>query len=152
MELLGGGLRIIVSPIESFTNRSSVEKVWYDSDRTHDDKMPHAPLARVSNVIALVIVVLLITGPVWDFIPWTLTPITSFQGKFRYVLSIFLCHLGALGWVVGLLLLVNVLRQKRPTGLFQSAALISLCFWQAWESSQGVVRIWTQFIDCLRHF
>jgi uncharacterized membrane protein YidH (DUF202 family) len=152
MKLVGGGLQMIFSPIKSFTRRSSVEKIWYDSDRADDDKMPNSLSVLISNGIALVIVILLVTGPVWDFIPWTLTPLSSVLGKVRFLINIFLCHLGALGWLVGLLLFVNVLRQKRPTGLFQSAAIIAFCFWQAWESSQGVVRVWTHLIHWLRHF
>jgi hypothetical protein len=73
MKLFGGGLRMIFSLIKSFTRRSSVEKIWYDSDRADDDKMPNSLSVLISNGIALVIVILLITGPVWDFIPWTLT-------------------------------------------------------------------------------
>ena len=152
MKLFGGGLRMIFSPIKSFTRRSSVEKIWYDSDRADDDKMPNSISVLISNGLALLIVILLLTGPVWDFIPWTLTPLSSVLGKVRFLINIFLCHLGALGWLVGLLLFVNVLRQKRPTGLFQSAAIIAFCFWQAWESSQGVVRVWTHLIHWLRHF
>ena len=64
-------------------------------------------------------------------------------GPFRLV------RLGALGWLIGLVLLVNVLRQKRWTGLIQSAALIALCFWQAWQSTHGVIRIWTNLIHWL---
>jgi hypothetical protein len=147
LQLLGGAIQILLSPIKGFTRRSSVEKVWYDSNRADDDKLPNSLSVLISNGIALVIVVLLVTGPLWDFIPWRLTPVASPLGKFRFLIGIFLCHLGALGWLPGLLLLVNVLRQKRPTGLLQSAGLIAFCFWQAWDSSCGVVRIWTQLIQ-----
>jgi hypothetical protein len=152
LELLGGGLRTLVSPGSAFARRPSVEKVWYDSNRADDDKMPSSLSMRISNGIALLIVILLITGPIWDFIPWALTPVTSPQGKFRYLIAIFLCHLGSLGWLIGLLLLVNLCRQKRWTGLVQTIALISFCFWQAWLSTQGVVRIWSHLINWLPKF
>jgi glycosyltransferase involved in cell wall biosynthesis len=151
-QLLMGGFRLMFSPVKFFTQRSSVEKVWYDSNRTDDDKMPNSVGVQISNGIALVIMIVVATGPVWDFIPWTLTPLDSLLGKYRYFISIFLCHLGALGWLIGLVLFVNVLRQKRWTGLIQSAALISICFWQAWESTHGVIRIWTHFLRWLAHF
>jgi len=118
------------------TQRSSVEKVWYDSDRADGEKMPNSLASQLSNGIALVLTMVLVTGPVWDFIPWTLTRLNSLLGKYRYITNIFLCHLGTLGWLLGQALLVNVLRQKRWTGLIQSAALIAFCFWQAWAFTQ----------------
>ena len=152
VQLLGGGVRMLFSPVKFFTQRSSVARVWYDSDRADDDKMPSSLAFQISNGIALVVMVVLVTGPVWDFIPWTLTPLESLLGKYRYISGIFLCHLGALGWLIGLVLLVNVLRQKRWTGLIQSGVLIAFCFWQAWESTHGVIRIWTHFIRWMAHF
>jgi hypothetical protein len=152
VQLLGGGVRMMLSPVKFFTQRSSVEKVWYNSNRADDDKMPNSLAVQISNGIVLVIMIVVVTGPVWDFIPWRLTPLDSPLGKYRYFISLFLCHLGTLGWLIGLVLLVNVLRQKRWTGLLQSAALIGLCFWQAWESTHGVIRIWTQFIRWLARF
>jgi glycosyltransferase involved in cell wall biosynthesis len=151
-QLLMGGVRMLFSPVKSFTQRSSVEKVWYNSNRADDDRIPNSLSVQISNGIALVIMIVVVTGSVWDFIPWTLTPLDSPQGKYRYFISIFLCHLGALGWLIGLVLLLNVLRQKRWTGLIQSAALITICFWQAWESTHGVIRIWTHFLHWLAHF
>jgi glycosyltransferase involved in cell wall biosynthesis len=151
-QLLMGGVRMMFSPVKFLTQRSLVEKVWYDSNRNDDDRMSNSLVVQISNGIALVIMIIMVTGPVWDFIPWTLTPLDSPLGKYRYFISIFLCHLGALGWLIGLVLLVNVLRQKRWTGLIQSVALIAICFWQAWKSTQGVVRIWTHFLHWLAHF
>jgi glycosyltransferase involved in cell wall biosynthesis len=151
-QLLLSGLRMIFSPVKLFTQRSSVETVWYNSNRADDDRISTSLAVQISNGIALVIMIVVVTGPVWDFIPWTLTPMDSPLGKYRYFISIFLCHLGTLGWLIGLVLLVNVLRQKRWTGLLQSAALISICFWQAWESTHGVIRIWTHFLSWLAHF
>src|SRR5262249_46513221 len=132
-QLLMGGVRMIFSPVRLLTQRSSVEKVWYNSNRANDDRMPNSFGVQISNGIALVITIVVVTGPIWDFIPWTLTPLDSPQGKYRFVTGIFLCHLGTLGWLIGLVLLVNALRQKHWTGLIQSAALIGICFWQAWE-------------------
>jgi glycosyltransferase involved in cell wall biosynthesis len=151
-QLLLGGARMMFSPIKLFTQRSSVAKVWYNSNRADDERIPNSLAVQISNGIALVITIIVVTGPVWDFIPWTLTPLDSPRGRYRYFTGIFLCHLGMLGWLIGLVLLVNVLRQKRWTGLIQSAALIGICFWQAWESTHGVVGIWTNFLRWLTHF
>lgn len=151
-QLLMGGVRMMFSPIKLFTQRSSVEKVWYNSNRADDDRMPSSLAVQISNGIALVIIIVVVTGPVWDFIPWTLTPLDSLQGKYRYFTGIVLCHLGTLAWLIGLVLLVNVLRQRRWTGLIQSIALIGICFWQGWESTHGVIRIWTYFLRWFARF
>ena len=151
LQLLGGGIRMIFSPTKFLTQRSSVEKVWYDSNREDDDKMPNSLATRISNGIALAVLIVLVTGPVWSFIPWTLTPVDSLLGKYRHLNRILFCHLGTLGWLPGLVLLVNVFRQKRWTGLIQSAALIAFCFWQAWRSTNGVIQMWTHSIHWLAH-
>ena len=40
LELFLGGIRMVFSPHKMFTERSAVEKIWYDSERADDDKMP----------------------------------------------------------------------------------------------------------------
>src|SRR5208283_833487 len=122
--------------------RSSVEKIWYDSNREADDKMPDSLAVQVSNGIALLIIIVLVTGPVWNFIPWSLTPWGSPLGKIRLVIEIFLCHVGLILWPCATVLFVNLLRQKRWTGLIQSGALIVLFSWQAWQCTRGVIWFW----------
>src|SRR6266496_4337552 len=102
LQLLAGVIRMIFSPTKFLTQRSSVEKVWYDSNRQDDDKMPNSLAARISNGIALAVLIVLVTGPVWSFIPWTLTPVDSLLGKYRYFNRILFCHFGTLGWLPGL--------------------------------------------------
>jgi hypothetical protein len=112
-----GGVRMMFSPVKFLTQRSLVEKVWYDSNRTDDDRTPNSLAVQISNGIALVIMIVVVTGPVWNFIPWTLTPLDSPLGKYRYFISIFLwgfkggsdvalirywtCHLGTTGFGFG---------------------------------------------------
>lgn len=144
MELLAGGIRMAFSPFKSFTQRASVEKVWYDSNRADDDKMPTSVAARVSNAIGFLFVIVVVTEPIWSFIPWSLTPLTSPQGKIRFVISIILCHAGVFFWAIGLFLFANLLRQKRWTGLLQSMALIGFCVWNAWGATHGVIRFWNR--------
>jgi hypothetical protein len=134
------------------TRRSSVEKVWYDSNRANDDKMPDTLAVKVSNGLAFLIIIVLVTGPIWDFIPWSLTPWGSPLGKIRFVIGIFLSHVGLILWPCAIVLFVNLLRQKRWTGLIQSVALIVLCSWQAWDSTRGVVWSWTHLFHWLAHF
>jgi hypothetical protein len=103
LQLLVGGVRMVSSPFKTFTQRSSVERVWYDSNRADDDKMPKTLAVRVSNGIALVVVIALATGPAWNLIPWSLTPMGSPLGKFRLAIGTLLCHAGLLFWPVAII-------------------------------------------------
>jgi len=143
LQLLLGGLSVILSPFKSFTQRSSVEKVWYDSNRADDDKMPDSLTVRISNGIALVVIIALITEPIWSLVPKSLTPLSSPIGKVRFGVGFFLGHLGLSFWPVAAVLVVNLLRQKRWTGLLQSLALIAFLVWNAWGATIWVIRSWT---------
>ena len=149
LQLLFGAARVIFSPLKMLTQRSSVQKIWYDSNRADDDTMPDSPAVRISNAVALLIVLVLITGPLWNFIPWSLTPLASPQGKIRIVIGIFLCHVGLFFWPLAIVLLANLLLQKRWTGWMQSVALIAFFSWQAWDSTKGVIWAWTRLFHWL---
>lgn len=142
LQLLGVCVKAILSPLKMFTHRSSVEKIWYDSNRERDDKMLGSLPARISNGSTLIVLVVMLTGPIWTFIPWSLTPLTNPLGQMRFVVAMFLCHVGLLFWPLAAILFVNVLRQKRLTGLIQSAALITVFTWQGCECVRGVVWTW----------
>ena len=142
LQLLIGGVRMVFSPCKTFTRRASVEKIWYDSDRTDDDKTPNSLVTRVSNGVVLLIVLALLTGPLWNFVPKSLTPLTSPIGTMRFVVGTIHCHLGLLFWPFSIILLANLLRQKRCTGLIHSGALIAFSFWQAWGCLRCVFHIW----------
>jgi glycosyltransferase involved in cell wall biosynthesis len=152
LQLLAGGVRVALSPVKMFTQRSSVEKIWYDSNRADDDTMPNSLAVRLSNGITLVVVAVALTAPIWGLTPWSLTPLASPLGKARFVVGTFLCHVGLLFWPIAGVLLVNLLRQKQWTGLIQSIGLIAFSAWQGWGAVHGVVRIWTLFCHWLAHF
>jgi glycosyltransferase involved in cell wall biosynthesis len=153
LQLLGRCARLALSPATAVTRRSSVEKIWYDSNRARDDVMPNTVGFRVSNAFALLIAIVLITAPLWTFIPWSLTPLSSPVGKIRFVIRMVFAHAGVVIWpCVGLVLFVNLLRQKRWTSVVQSVALIALCSWFAWGAARGVIWTWTLFCQWLAHF
>lgn len=143
LQLLAGGVRLLISPVKFFTQRAPVEKVWYDSNRADDDKLPSTWNARISNTIALLFLLVLITEPVWHFIPWSQTPVGSPLGNLRFAISFLLCHIGLFFWPLGAVLLVNLLRQKQWTSVIHSVALIAFIWWEATGATRGVVRIWT---------
>lgn len=142
LQLIAGGVRILLSPIKFFTHRAHVEKVWYDSNRADDDVMPNSLGVRISNGIALVLILVVITEPAWHFVPRSLTPLGSVAGNIRFAVGFGLCHLGLFFWPLGGVLLVNFLRQKRWTGVIQSVVLIAFLWWQAWGATTSLVWIW----------
>jgi glycosyltransferase involved in cell wall biosynthesis len=152
LQMLATCARTALSPSKMLTRRSSVERIWYDSNRENDDKMPNSLAFKVSNAIALLIMMALLTGPVWYFIPRSLTPLASPLGKFRFVDRMFLCHVGLVFWPLTIVLLRYLLRQKQWTEWIKLAALFAFCLWQAWESTQGVIRIWTTLYHWLTQF
>ncbi|MFZ0827694.1 MAG: glycosyltransferase [Verrucomicrobiia bacterium] len=144
--------RAIVSPFKTFTRRSSVEKVWYDSNREADDIMPITPGVKVSNGVALLVTVLLVTGPLWNFIPWSLTPWASPLGRIRLVIEIFLCHAALALWPITSVLVWNLLRRKQWVEWMKMAALCAYCLWQAWVCTRGVIWFWTRLCHWLAHW
>jgi glycosyltransferase involved in cell wall biosynthesis len=149
LQLLIGVVGAILFPRKMFTSRSSVEKVWYDSDRTTDEEMPKGLNARLGNAITFVVIAALLTGPIWNFVPRSLTPLTTYIGKYRMAIGITLSHIGLLLWPVALLLLVNLVRQKRWTSVLHSLALIGFCGWQGWCSARTVLWAWTWLFDLI---
>lgn len=149
-QMLLGAVRILISPVKMLTQRVSVEKVWYDSNRSDDDKMPNSFLARVSNGVALLFVVVALTEPLWTRLPWSLTPVHTLLGNLRLTTALLLCHLGVLlCWPVAIVLLVNLLRQKRWTGVIQSTLLIAFCLWNAWGATGAVIWMWKRVCQWL---
>jgi len=152
LTMLAGGVRLVVSPIRMFTERSLVEKVWYDSDRSDDDKMSSSFAVRMSNGIVLVLLLVMLSGPVWNFVPRYLTPLDTPAGKVRLAIGAFNCHVGLLFWPIAIVLLINLLRQKRWTGSAQSLVLIAICLWLALDATGGAIRVWTLFVQWMMHF
>lgn len=142
LEMLAGLVRLAFSPIKSFTRRSFGEKVWYDSNRADDDIMPDSLGVRISNGLALVILIVALSEPLWTRLPWSLTPLATPLGKARMITNVILCHLGLLFWAPALILFVNLLRQKRWTGVIQSIALIAFFVWNAWGATRVTFWFW----------
>ncbi|MEY2428248.1 MAG: hypothetical protein QOJ40_1133 [Verrucomicrobiota bacterium] len=148
LQVLATVVRTALFPRKMLTRRSSVKKIWYDSNRGHDDRMPRSLAVQISNGIALAVLIVFMSGPIWNFIPDDY-PLASPLGKIRFAIVTFLCHVELVLWPFAIILFVNLMRQKRWTGLVQSVALIAFCSWQAWDSTQGVVWIWSHFYHWL---
>lgn len=143
-QLMVGAVRLLFSPVKFFTHRKHVEKIWYDSNRADDDAMPNSLVVRISNGIALVFLLVMLSGPLWNFVPHSWTPLDSPLGQIRRGIGIFICHVTLVCWPIAVVLFVNVLRQKRWTGLIQSALMIGFCVWQGCISMRVVLWTWTE--------
>ena len=143
LQLMAGAVRMIFSPVKMITQRSSVQKIWYDSNRADDDKPPDSFTARISNSVAFVLLLVLLTAPLWDFVPLSWTPLSSPRGKVRFVLATFVCHVCLIFWPIGLFLFSTLLRRKHWIEWLKLAALCAFSFWQAWSATGCIIRIWT---------
>ena len=145
-------LRMVFSPAKMLTQRASVEKIWYDSNREDDESMPDSLSARVFNVVLFVFTMVLLTGPLWYLVPRSLTPLSSPLGKFRFGAGIVLCHAGLILWPLSFVLLLHLFRRRQWLEWIKLSALFAFCLWQAWGSTEGAIRIWTQIGHWLAEF
>ena len=144
-EMLLGVLRLMLSPVKFFTHRASVQKIWYDSNRTADHILPNSWVTRISNVIALLFVLVLLSGPLNHLVPWEWTPRDSLSGQIRVAMGILCSHVGLILWPLAMVLLVNLLRQKHYTNVIQSVVWIAFCAWQGWGAVRVVIWAWSAF-------
>jgi hypothetical protein len=144
--------RTLLSPLKAFTQRSSVEKIWYDSNRENDDRPPASLAAKVSNGIVLLLVIVLFSGTLWSFIPRSLTPWNSPLGKMRFVIGVFLCHAGLISWPFAVFLFVQLFRRRHWIEWIKMAMLTAVCFWLAWGATRGVIGFWPWLFRRLAHF
>ena len=143
-ELLLGAVRMLFSPVKFLTDRTPVQKIWYDSNRATDHILPNSWLMRISNFIALLFILVMMSGPLGNLVPWDWTPRDGLSGQIRVAMGIFCSHVGLVLLPLALVLLVNLLRQKRSTGIIQSAGWIAFCVWQGWGAVRVVIWAWSE--------
>jgi glycosyltransferase involved in cell wall biosynthesis len=135
-------LRAILRGRNLFTSRESVKGIWYESNRAPENKTSGAIRVRIVNSLLLLATIALVTGPVWNFVPWAATPLTTAFGKLRFVDAFFICHVTLLFWPFAILLFINLFRQPWSREWIRMAATTAFFFWQAWHSAINVVAIW----------
>lgn len=143
-EALAFFARVIFHPIKIFTNRSFVQKIWYDSNRQNDNITPNTLGSRISNTIALLITISFITAPFLEFVPWSVTPLSTTIGKIRFINAFFLIHISLIFWPLTFWIGQNLLRFKLSFEWLRLAAIFALCWWQALESTFGFFSVWTR--------
>jgi glycosyltransferase involved in cell wall biosynthesis len=135
-------LRAILRGRKLFTSRESVKGIWYDSNRAAENKTGNPIRLRIVNGLLLLATISLLTGPVWNFVPWAETPLSTLFGKLRFVDAFFICHVTLLFWPFAILLFSNLLRQPWSREWIRMAATTAFFFWQAWHSAINVAAIW----------
>jgi len=149
-----GGLQMVAALVrmaffpKMLTRRASVDKVWYDSNRDTDDQPSSSIAIRLSNFILLMIMIALISGPIW-LIPWPQTLIDSPLGTVRFVCNIIGVHVGLILWPCAYFLIQILLKQKRWVERIKLAVLIVLCVWLAWGNTLECIGVWTWALQCL---
>jgi hypothetical protein len=143
-------LRMAVQP-QMLKQRATVHGMWYDSDRTQDDRIEATWLERGLNVGLLVLMLVIIAGPALMFVPWSYTPPDSWLGEARYAIAIFGCHVGLLLWPCLYFLVCILMRQKRFIEQVKLVVLIFLCIWFGWGAATEVYWFWLGVINSLAH-
>jgi len=147
LQMLTALIRMAFFP-KMLTQRSSVKKIWYESNREDDETNSRSLAVQASNIIALLIVLVLVTLPIW-IVPWPQTLIASPLGTVRFIALIILAHVGLVLWPCAWFLLFSLFRQKRWLERIKLVALIILSLWYAWSSTRGVIWIWTRLYHWL---
>jgi hypothetical protein len=123
-------------------DRSSVEKIWYESNRDEDDRLIDSVAVQVANAAMLLLTVAVITGPLWGFVPWSVTPRSSLLGQVRIGIAVVSCHVAIVLWPCAYFLVRAIFTQRRWLERLKTIALFILCVWLAWSGTKIVVLFW----------
>jgi cellulose synthase/poly-beta-1,6-N-acetylglucosamine synthase-like glycosyltransferase len=141
IRMLAGLFRMGIMP-RILKDRSSVEKIWYQSDRDDDDRLIDSVAVQVVNAAMLLFTLAVITGPLWELVPWSVTPRSSMIGQVRIAVAIVSCHVALVLWPCAYFLLRAFFRQRRWIERAKVIALFALCVWLAWGGTEVVVQFW----------
>jgi glycosyltransferase involved in cell wall biosynthesis len=142
------GIRVLASLMRMgfmprmLRDRSSVQKIWYESDRVSDDSVFDSVSVQVATAAMLLFTLAVITGPLWEFIPWSVTPRPSLLGQVRIGIAVVSCHVSLVLWPCAYFLLRTFFRQRRWMERAKVIALFTLCVWLAWSGTEVVAQFW----------
>jgi hypothetical protein len=140
-------LRMAFSP-GLLKQRNAVENVWYDSNREHDDNVSTSLAVRTSNFLALIILLAIITGPLW-LIPWPAKWENGPLGYVKFGVQVIGLHVGILLLPCCYFLGRALIRQKRWVERIKFALLLALCLWLACGNTLELVRFYRWVIGTL---
>jgi glycosyltransferase involved in cell wall biosynthesis len=128
--------------------RSSVRKVWYDSNREADDRNSASIAMRLSNFILLLIMFAIISGPIW-LIPLPQSLEEGPLGDVKFAINVIGLHVGLLLWPCTYFLLRILRRQTRWPVRIQLVTLTVLCAWVGWNNALDLTGFWMWVVQGL---
>lgn len=134
-------LQIAVLP-SHLKNRKNVERVWYVSNRSSETAGDSLP-GRLSNFCALIIMLLLISIPIW-VVPWPKFLLDGPLGQLKHFCAVVVTHVGLVLWPCSLFLAQKKLAERLKIGL-----LILVCVAVAFAASLDVLEFWRHILKSL---
>jgi glycosyltransferase involved in cell wall biosynthesis len=122
--------------------RSSVKKIWYDSNRTESRKALDLLITQGANAFLLLITLVLLTDPFFGIFPRLRTLIGGPLSVVRFAADILLCHVFLVVWPCAVFLLRSLFQQTRWLERIKIIGLIALCLWFAWKVTGVVIWFW----------
>jgi glycosyltransferase involved in cell wall biosynthesis len=136
-------LRIAFIP-SNLRNRQNVENIWYESDRTIEDA-GNSVFGRVSNFLALVVMLTLITIPLW-VVPWPGSLMAGTFGQIKTFAGIIVVHVGLTLWPCSLFLFRTFVQQTKCLERAKTGLLIGMALFLAIGSSIRVLDLWKSLL------
>jgi hypothetical protein len=144
LQMVAALLRMAFFP-KMLTRRAAVGTVWYESNRESDHLVSSSLAIKLSNAILLVIMVSIITGPIW-LLPWPERYFDGPLGTMRFVSYVVGVHVGLLLWPCAYFLTRILLKQRRLLEQLKLIVLIVLCLWVGWGNTCEFVGFWRSIL------
>lgn len=141
LRMIGTLVRIGFFP-KTLRQRSSVKKIWYDSNRDESRGIPDLLITQAANAFLLTVTTVLLTDPIFDHVPRLKALIGSPLSDIRFAVNILLCHVFLVLWPCAGFLLRGLFQQTRWLERVKVVGLIALCVWFAWPVTRGVIWFW----------
>jgi uncharacterized RDD family membrane protein YckC len=148
LQMLTAIVRIAFVP-KMLSRRSSVKELWYDSDRAAGERSRNSLAIRASNAVMLLVMIVIVAGPIFLFVPWSWTPPGSTVGEIRWGMAIVSCHVSLVLWPSAYYLFRSLLRQKRWIERIKLTVLVALCLWFGWGGTREVLLFWNWVFEWL---
>jgi glycosyltransferase involved in cell wall biosynthesis len=137
-------------PYRTLTRRDAVERMWYESNRDESEERHGSLVDRMSNLVALLIMIVFVTGPLW-MIPLPQSLKAGPLGTVKYAVRVFQCHIGLVLLPCAYFLWRTLLGQTRLIELIKTAVLFAVCLLAGVDSARQVFWSWATFLDWLIH-
>ena len=141
LQLLGTLMWAAFFP-KTLRQRSSVKKIWYDSNREVSRKIPNLLITQTTNAFLLLITIVLLTDPFFVCFPQLKSLIGGPLSAVRFAADILICHVFLVLWPCAGFLLRGLFQQTRWLERVKLVGLIALCLSFAWQVTGVVIWFW----------